>query len=294
MTRILLAGSSGLIGTALTAHLTARGDEVVRLVRRPVRSPDERRWAPGEPLAPEALAEVDVVVNLAGAGVGDRRWTSDYRRLILSSRVDTTRTLAVAVAASGRPVRFVNASAVGYYGSRGEEVLDESSTSGSGFLTDVVRAWEEATEPASAAGAPVAMARSGLVMDPHGGAFGRLLPMTRLGLAGPLGSGRQFWPWITMADEVRAFAFLLDHPQITGPVNLVGPSPSRQSDVAATVARALHRPHLVPAPAWALRAALGGFADDILASQRVMPARLLEHGFRHHHTDLATAVASLL
>ncbi|MFZ2515595.1 MAG: TIGR01777 family oxidoreductase, partial [Candidatus Lutibacillus vidarii] len=235
------------------------------------------------------------VVNLAGAGVGDKRWSEDYKALIRSSRVDTTRTLALALAATGEPIRFVNASAVGYYGSdRGDDILTEESAPGQGFLAGVVHDWEAATAPAAAAGAPVALARTGLVMDADGGAFAKLVLLTKLGLGGPIGSGRQFWPWISLHDEVRALAWLVDHPELTGAVNVVGPDPLRQAEIAAAIAARLHRPHVVPAPAAALKLVLGEFADDVLGSQRVIPARLVASGFRHDHPSIEDAVAAML
>ncbi|MGL5851103.1 MAG: epimerase, partial [Phycicoccus sp.] len=209
MTRVAVTGSSGLIGSALVAALRERDDQVLRLVRRAPAGPDEVRWDPASgALDPGVLDGVDAVVSLAGVGVGDRRWSPSYKRAILASRVDSTETLAAAVAATGRPLRMVCGSAVGFYGDRGEERLTEASPAGDGFLVDVVRAWEASAAPAVDAGAPVAFARTGLVMSPEGGAFGRLLRLARLGLAGPLGNGRQFWPWITLADEVRALLHL--------------------------------------------------------------------------------------
>lgn len=294
--RIVLAGSSGLIGSALSAYLTARGDEVVRLVRRPARTAGELSWDPAAGrLDAGALQGAAAVVNLAGAGVGDKRWSEDYKALIRSSRVDTTRTLALAVAASGEPIRFVNASAVGYYGSdRGDDVLTEESAPGQGFLAGLVRDWEAATAPAAASGAPVALARTGLVMDATGGAFARLVLLTKLGLGGPIGSGKQYWPWISLHDEVRALAWLVDHPEVTGAVNVVGPDPLRQAAIAAAIAARLHRPHVFPAPAAALKLVLGEFADDVLGSQRVIPARLVASGFRHDHPSIEDAVAAML
>jgi len=294
--RIVLAGSSGLIGSALSAYLTARGDEVVRLVRRPARTAGELSWDPAAGrLDAGALQGAAAVVNLAGAGVGDKRWSEDYKALIRSSRVDTTRTLALAVAASGEPIRFVNASAVGYYGSdRGDDILTEESAPGQGFLAGLVRDWEAATAPAAASGAPVALARTGLVMDATGGAFARLVLLTKLGLGGPIGSGKQYWPWISLHDEVRALAWLVDHPEVTGAVNVVGPDPLRQAAIAAAIAARLHRPHVVPAPAAALKLVLGEFADDVLGSQRVIPARLVASGFRHDHPSIEDAVAAML
>jgi uncharacterized protein (TIGR01777 family) len=297
--RIAITGASGFIGGALTAYLSARGDQVVRLVRRPARSADEISWDPAEGrLDPAALADVDAVVHLAGAGVGDHRWTPAYKDLVLRSRIDGTRTvasaLAAAIATTGRPIRLVSASAVGFYGDRGDEILTEASGPGTGFLAQVVGAWEGATEAAVRAGSPVAFARSGLVMGPHGGAFARMLTLGRLGLGGPLGSGRQYWPWVTLPDTVRAFAFLLDHPHVVGPVNVVGPDPRPQREVARALGAALGRPTVLPAPAFALRIVLGEFADDVLASQRVQPGVLTEAGFAHEHATLAEAVGWLV
>ena len=294
--RIVLAGSSGLIGSALSAYLTARGDEVVRLVRRPARTAGELSWDPAAGrLDAGALQGAAAVVNLAGAGVGDKRWSEDYKALIRSSRVDTTRTLALAVAASGEPIRFVNASAVGYYGSdRGDDVLTEESAPGQGFLAGLVRDWEAATAPAAASGAPVALARTGLVMDATGGAFARLVLLTKLGLGGPIGSGKQYWPWISLHDEVRALAWLVDHPEVIGAVNVVGPDPVGLGVRGGVGGARLHRPHVVPAPAAALKLVLGEFADDVLGSQRVIPARLVASGFRHDHPSIEDAVAAML
>ncbi|MGL5929898.1 MAG: TIGR01777 family oxidoreductase [Dermatophilaceae bacterium] len=290
MTRVAVTGSSGLIGSALVAALRARDDQVVRLVRRAPSGPEEVRWDPtAGALDPAALDGVDAVVNLAGAGVGDRRWSPSYKHTILASRVDSTRTLAEAVATTGRPVRVVSGSAVGFYGDRGEEPLTEASPPGTGFLVDVVRAWEAAAAPAVDAGAPVVFVRTGLVMSSGGGAFGRLLRLARLGLAGPLGNGRQFWPWITLVDEVRALLHLLDHTEVTGPVNLVGPEPHRQAEVARSIGRTLGRPAVLPAPGIALRAVLGEFAGEILGGQRVVGDVLTESGFVHEHADLDAA-----
>jgi len=282
--RIAVTGSSGLIGTALVTHLHAAGHEVVRLVRRPARQPDEVTWDPGAGTVDLAgLAGVQAAVNLAGAGVGDHRWTDSYKQAILASRVDSTRTLVTALTAlDPLPSVLVSASAVGFYGNRGDEPLTETSPAGSGFLAEVCQAWEAAAAPAAAAGIRLAVARTGLVLSPDGGALGRLLPLAKLGLAGPLGNGRQWWPWITLEDEVRALAFLLDH-DLDGPVNLGAPHPARNADVTRAIGHALHRPTLVPAPAFGLRLLLGEFAEDVLASQRMLPARLLEAGFAFHH-----------
>ncbi len=293
--RVAVTGSSGLIGTALASHLAARGDEVIRLVRRPPRTASEVQWDPASrQLDPAALLGVSAVVNLAGAGVGDHRWTPAYKESILTSRTDSTHTVAAAIAAADPGIRLVNGSAVGFYGDRGEEELTEDSSAGTGFLTEVVRAWEAAAAPAVEAGASVAYARTGLVLTAHGGALAPLLRLARLGLAGPLGSGRQFWPWITLEDEVRALAHLVDSPEVTGPVNLVGPAPARQRDVASALGSALHRPAVLPAPGFALRAVVGEFAGDILASQRIVGVRLVDSGFAHSHRSMPDAVAWVL
>jgi NAD dependent epimerase/dehydratase family enzyme len=313
--RVALTGSSGLIGTSLVAALRVRGDEVVRLVRRPPRAADEVQWDPSSRhLDPAAIDGVDAVVNLAGAGVGDHRWTPSYKREILTSRTDSTHAVATAIADTGRPVRLVSGSAVGFYGDRGEERLTEGSDPGEGFLADVVRAWEAAAEPAVSAGAPTAFARTGLVLAPlddpsgllvkidstgllvatEGGAAGPLLRAARLGLGGPLAGGRQYWPWITLPDEVAALLHLVDHPEITGPVNLAGPSPSRQKVFAKALGSALHRPAVLPIPGFALHIALGEFASDILGSQRVLPEVLERSGFVHRHADLESAVGWLV
>ncbi|MEO3939047.1 TIGR01777 family oxidoreductase [Dermatophilaceae bacterium Soc4.6] len=294
--RVVITGASGLIGSALSAFLDGRGDEVVHLVRRDAQTVGEVSWDPASRhLDPTALDGVDAVVHLSGAGVGDHRWTPTYQQEILRSRVDSTTAVAEAVAARGGSVRLVSGAAVGIYGSdRGDEVLTEHSEPGQGFLADVVRAWEAAAQPAVDAGAAVATIRTGLVMSPTSGAFQPLVRLGRLGLGGPLGSGRQWWPWITLEDEVRAIAHLIDHPEIVGPVNLVGPAPTRQIEISREVGRQVGRPAVLPAPTFALRLVLGGFADDVVGSQRALPEVLLGSGFTFRHATLSDAVASLL
>ena len=290
MGRVAVTGSSGLIGSAVVAALRERGDEVVSLVRRAPRSADEVRWDPStRRLDPAALDGVDGVVHLAGAGVGDKRWSPSYKREILASRTDGTHAVASAVAAADHPVRLVSGSAVGYYGDRGDEELTETSAPGSGFLTDVVLAWEAAAQPAVDAGASVALARTGIVLSRRGGAMDRLLTLARLGLAGPLGSGRQFWPWITLPDEVGAILHLLDRPDVTGPVNLAAPHPARQREIVAAIGRALHRPAVLPAPSFALRIVLGEFAGEILGGQRIVGDALKASGYTCVHDDLDAA-----
>jgi hypothetical protein len=288
--KIVVTGASGLIGTALVTRLHASGHEVVRLVRRPPRAGDEVQWDPERGTVDvDGLTGVDGAVHLAGAGVGDHRWTDDYKRQIRDSRVLGTRTLVDALTRlDPLPRVLVSGSAVGYYGSRGDEVLTETSGAGEGFLADVVRAWEAEAAPAAKAGIRVSYARTGLVMAPTGGAFGRLLPLLKLGVAGPLGNGRQWWPWITLEDETAALEFLLEK-DVEGPVNLSAPNPQRQGELTKALGRAFRRPALLPAPAIALRAVLGEFAADVLASQRMLPKALLDAGFSFRHPDLDSA-----
>jgi uncharacterized protein (TIGR01777 family) len=288
--RIAVTGSSGLIGTALVNRLHAGGHDVVRLVRRAPRSGDEVRWDPERGTVDlDGLAGIEGAVHLAGAGVGDHRWTADYKRAIRDSRVLGTRTLVTALTAlDPLPRVLILGSAQGFYGSRGDDVLTETSSGGDGFLADVVRAWEAETAPAGAAGIRVVHARTGLVMAPTGGAFGRLLPLLKLGLAGPLGNGRQWWAWITLEDEVAALEFLLEK-DVDGPVNLSAPNPQRQAELTKALGRALRRPAILPAPAFALRLALGEFAADVLSSTRMLPRRLLDAGFSFRHPDIDSA-----
>ncbi len=288
--KVAVSGSSGLIGTALVAGLAAAGHEVVRLTRGRPSARDEVAWDPLAGTVDVAgLRGVEAVVHLAGAGVGDHRWTAAYKKQILDSRVLGTRTLVDALASMDQPPRtLVSGSAIGFYGSRGDEELTEDAARGEGFLADVVVAWEAEAARGGQAGLRVVTARSGLVLARKGGAFGRLLPLIRLGLGGPLGNGRQWWSWISLEDEVAALMFLLTA-DLSGPVNLTAPEPRRNGDVVRALARRLHRPAVLPAPALALKVAVGGFADDILASQKVVPRRLLDAGFAFTHADLEAA-----
>ncbi|MEO6145408.1 MAG: TIGR01777 family oxidoreductase [Dermatophilaceae bacterium] len=291
---VAISGASGLIGSALSAFLRARGDEVVHLVRRRPANSTEVGWDPrSRTLDPGDLSGLTAVVHLAGAGVGDHRWTTAYKQEILASRVDGTTTIATALANLGEPVALVSASAIGIYGDCGERILTEDSGPGQGFLSGVAQAWEAAATPARDAGLRVAHARSGIVLTPDGGAMERVLPLARLGLAGPLGSGRQYWSWITLHDEIRALAHLIDQ-DIAGPVNLVSPQPLHQSEVMKALGAALGRPALLPAPALALKIYLGGFASDILASERIMPSVLTASGFVFDHDTIESAMRWLV
>ena len=280
-TRIAVAGASGLIGSALARSLTADGHEVVRLVRHAPRSEAEVRWDPERGRVDAAgLAGCSAVVNLAGAGVGDHRWTDAYKRRIHDSRVHGTAALAKAVASlDERPRVFVNGSAMGYYGETGERVVDESAPAGRGFLPELCVEWEAAAEPARAAGVRTAFTRTGLVVARGGGAWGRLFPLFRAGLGGRMGDGRQYWSYIALHDEVAAIRHLLDRDDLSGPFNLTAPEPLTNREITAAMGRVLHRPTLFSVPAPVLRTVLGEMAGDVLGSARVVPKRLLESGF---------------
>jgi uncharacterized protein (TIGR01777 family) len=290
--RIAITGSHGLIGSALIPALRASGHDVVQLVRGTPKGPGQVEWDPaGGSVDLPGLAGVEAAVHLAGAGVGDKRWNDDYKRMIRDSRVLGTRTLVRALTTlDPLPRVLVSGSAVGYYGERGDEVLTEASTKGHGFLSDVVQDWEAEANPAREAGIRVVYPRTGLVMARSGGAFSQLLLLARLGLGGPLGNGKQWWSWITMADQIAALQHLIDS-ELTGPVNLTGPAPAPNIDVIRALTKALHRPALVPAPAFALKMVLGEFSSEVLASQRVMPNQLLASGFVFQHPTLESAAS---
>lgn len=288
--KVVIAGASGLVGSALRASLTGDGHSVVSLVRREARGPQEASWRPDRhELDPAVLAGADAVVCLSGAGVGDHRWTEAYKQTLRASRVDTVATIAGALATAGSPATLLSASAVGYYGDTGPTEVDESAPRGQGFLAELCEEWEAAAQPAEQAGVRVSYLRTGLVLSGSGGLLKRLKPIVRTGLAGRLGSGRQYTPWISMADEVGAIRWLLEH-EVPGPVNLTGPTPVTNAQFMATLGRVLHRPAVVPTPAFALRIALGEFASDALAGQRAVPAKLTASGFVHEHADLESAL----
>jgi len=294
---VVISGSTGLIGGALTASLLADGHRVTRLVRREPRAradgSGEARWDPGAGVDPAVLDGADAVVGLAGAGVGDRRWTASYKQEIRDSRVRGTGALATAIGACAKPPAvFVSGSAVGYYGETGQTVVDETAPPGQDFLAGVCQEWEAAALGARTAGTRVVTTRFGIVVSPEGGAMGRLLPLARAGLGGRLGDGRQYWSYISLSDTVRALRHLIDTESVTGPVNMTTPNPATNRGITAAVGRALHRPTILPVPAFALRLVLGEFADGILMSQRVVPTRLLDSGFAFEHPTFETALAS--
>ncbi|HEV2887288.1 MAG TPA: TIGR01777 family oxidoreductase [Jatrophihabitans sp.] len=294
--KLIIAGASGFIGKALVTDLRGHGHQVSTLVRRTPTSESEFEWHPdrGE-LDPLTLAGADAVISLSGAGVADKRWSQAYRQVLVQSRVQPTTTIAQALAglpAEVRPGTFLSASAIGYYGERGDQPLPESATAGTGFMADLVRRWEAATEAASGAGVRVAMLRTGLVLSSSGGLMKRLVPLFKFGAGGKLGSGRQYQSWITLADELAAIRHILQTEQLEGPVNMVGPEPVRNAEFSAELAKALHRPALLPAPAFGLRLVLGDFAKEgVLVSQRVLPEKLIGNGYRFQHADLRSALA---
>ncbi|MCT4353046.1 TIGR01777 family oxidoreductase [Streptomyces sp. Je 1-79] len=279
--RIAVTGASGLIGSALVRSLRADGHHVSRLVRRPARTADEVEWDPARLYVDAAgLVGVDAVVHLAGAGVGERRWSEAYKQEIRDSRVLGTRAIAEALASLAEPPKvLVCGTALGYYGDTGSRAVDESAPAGEGFLPSVCVEWEAAAAPAEEAGIRVAYARTGLVVAAEGGAWGRLFPVFRAGVGGRMGDGRQYWSFISLHDEVAALRHLVDTGSLAGPVNLTAPEPVTNREVTAAMGRVLRRPTLFAVPAPALRLALGEFAADVLGSQRVLPSRLLESGF---------------
>lgn len=295
--RILVSGASGFVGRALCPFLTTQGHEVLHLVRRAPRSASEAYWdwEKGE-IDLSKLGQIDAVVHLAGAGIADARWTEARRRVIRDSRVVGTRLLAEALARLPSPPRVVvGGSAIGYYGSQGDAMLDESTGLGNGFLAEVGAAWEGAWEPLSQRNVRLVYLRTGVVLSPQGGALAKLLPAFRFGVGGPVGHGRHWWSWISMDDVLGAIGHALENGQVSGPLNAVAPEPVTSAEFARVLGCVLGRPAFLPAPAWALRMALGPMVDEVLlASQRVRPAKLIGTGYKFRHSTLESALRHLL
>jgi uncharacterized protein (TIGR01777 family) len=297
--RYVLSGASGMLGSALRAALVNRGDEVIQLVRRASAKEGEVPWDPGaaSPVScPEMLEGATAAIHLSGANVAARRWTPEFLREVTASRVDSTRALSAMLAGMPkRPQSLLVASAVGIYGSRGDEVLDESSRAGEGFLAGLCQKWEAAARPAVESGMRVVHLRIGVVLDRRDGALAKMLPLFRMGLGGRMGSGKQWMSWISLADLVRAVLFALDTPSITGPVNLTSPEPVRNAEFTRALGRALRRPAVMAAPAFALRIAMGKMADEaLLSSTRAVPAKLLGAGFRFAQPGIEAGVREAL
>ena len=292
--KVLVTGASGLIGTPLVAALRAAGHDVVRLVRGDDAAPDARRWD-GRTLDPRHVEDVDAVVHLAGAGVADKRWSDDYKRVVLDSRVHGTTAVSSALATARPGAVLLSASAVGWYGDTGDRLTDETGASGEGFLAEVCRQWEAATAPAEQAGVRVAHLRTGIVLTGAGGALKKQLPLFKVGGGAPLGSGRQYVPWISLKDEVAAIVHLLDA-DVRGPVNLVGPAPVTNREFTKALGRAVHRPTLpIAVPGFVLTAALGEFAQEgVLTGQRLAPAVLERSGFAFAHRTVDQALGASL
>ncbi|MCU0270279.1 MAG: TIGR01777 family oxidoreductase [Acidimicrobiales bacterium] len=295
---IAVTGSSGLIGTALCRALERDGHRVRRVVRRAVRDGESAiAWDPAAGTVDAAAFEgLDGVIHLAGAGIGDKRWSEDYKREILESRTRSTDLLARTLAGLERkPSVFVSGSAIGIYGDRGDELLTEQSPPGSGFLADVVVAWEAAARPAVEAGIRVPFVRTGIVLSPDGGALPKLLPLFKAGVGGKMGSGRQWWSWISLPDELAAIRWLLDH-DVAGPVNLTAPAPVTNAEFTKVLARVLKRPAVLPVPAFGPKLLRGAeLAQELLFnSQRVQPSVLETEGFPFLHADLEAALRTLL
>jgi uncharacterized protein (TIGR01777 family) len=294
--KIVVSGASGLIGTQLVAKLSQSGHEVIRLVRRSPKA-GEIQWNPKSgTLDAAALEGADAVIHLSGAGIGDKRWTTGYRKEILDSRTDTTALLAKTIASlSRKPSVFLSGSAIGIYGARNDEQLTEVSTHGTGFLAEVCEQWEAAAKPAVDAGVRTVYLRTGIVLSPKGGALKKLLPLFKLGVGGKFGNGKQWQSWISIDDEIGAIEYLLTA-NVSGAVNLTAPNPVTNAEFTKVLASVLKRPAIVPVPTFAPKILLGGeLADALLfTGQRVIPAALNASGYAFKHTTLESALRSLL
>lgn len=296
--KVLISGSSGLIGSALLTTLTVEGHEVIRLVRsksRPI--VPAVRWNPtAHEIERPGLEGMDAVVHLAGESIASGRWTPERKERIRSSRVDGTDFLARTLAQLNNPPRvLISGSATGFYGDRGEEELTEESPHGKGFLADVCRQWEAAAQPAAAAGIRVVWLRTGFVLSPIGGGLQKMIKPFRYGLGGRVGSGQQFISWVSLQDEIESIVFVLQNDALRGPVNIVSPNPVRNKEFTKTLGRVLRRPAVFPLPAPMARLALGEMADELLlASSRVLPTRLLQCGYQFRHPSLEGTLREFL
>lgn len=292
---VVITGSSGLIGTALRASLESDGHRVTGLVRSHAGGQSQAHWDPvSDELEPSVLQGVDAVVNLAGQPIAAKRWSPAQKQAILDSRLRSTTTLVKAMARTAKPPAvLVSGSAIGFYGDRGDQVLTEMTPGADTFLADVCRRWEAAAEEAAGAGVRVVTIRTGIVLDATGGALAKMLPLFKAGVGGRMGSGRQYWSWISLADEVGAIRFLLDH-DLRGPVNLTGPGPVTNAAFSAALGKVLRRPALLPVPSFGPKLLLGGeLAEELLfTSARVVPQKLLDAGYTFRHPDVVSALGA--
>lgn len=299
--KIVVTGSSGLIGSALVRVLQSEDEghahEVLRLVRREASADDEISWDPAAGRGPELkrLRGVDAAINLAGAGLGDHRWSDGYKKEILDSRTSSTRLLAEALASlEPRPTVLLSGSAIGVYGDTGDRFVDEDAPAATDFAATVAREWEAAAVAATDAGIRTVCLRTGIVLSTKGGALGKVLPLFKAGVGGRLGSGRQYISWIARPDHIAAMRFLLDADDVSGPVNLTAPNPVTNREYTKAIAAAVHRPAVFPAPSLALKAVLGEFAGNVVGGQRVLPKRLVEAGFEFGYPDVELALRALV
>jgi uncharacterized protein (TIGR01777 family) len=294
--KILVSGSHGLVGSALAKTLRAQGDEVLSLVRNTPKSPSEIAWQPNGALDPAALDGIDVVVHLAGESIAEGRWNDEKKRRIRESRVKGTTSISEALAKSANPPRtFVCASAIGYYGNCGDELLTEASAHGEDFLSGVCVEWERATDPAAEKGIRVVNARFGVILSTKGGALAKMLPPFRMGVGGRIGDGKQWMSWIALDDVISGLMFVIKNQSLTGPVNFVAPNPVTNLEFTRTLGKVLSRPTIFPIPAFAVRLAFGEMADALLlSSARVEPVELEKAGFGFAHSHLESALQQAL
>ncbi|HVQ88933.1 MAG TPA: TIGR01777 family oxidoreductase [Actinomycetes bacterium] len=294
--KVAITGASGLIGSAVMDSLRSDAHETIRLVRREATADDEVQWDPiGGSVDVDGLTGIDALIHLAGAGVGDRRWTASYKREIRDGRVIGTRTIARAIAGlDPQPKVMVCGSAIGYYGDTGDTEVDESSPNGDGFLAGVVRDWENSAGPARDAGIRVVYPRAGLIVAGKGGAWGRMFPLFRLGLGGRLGSGQQYWSFVSLRDEVRAIRLMIDDSSMVGPYNVTAPNAATNVDITRAMGERLHRPTFAAVPSFVLRTVLGEMSSEVLGSARVVPRRLTDAGFEFLDPTIESALDAAL
>ena len=294
--KIVITGSSGLIGSALVRDCEKKNFEVVKLVRRAPKQENESQWDPVKGIVDlNVLEKATAIVNLAGAGVGDRRWSKKYKKLILDSRVNSTETLANAIVNLKTPPSvFVSGSAIGFYGDTADVAVDENANLGEGFLSDVVFNWEYAAQRVRSNNIRVVHPRTGLVMSKRGGLLKKILPLFKLGLGGKLGNGKQYWSYISLEDEIRALHHLIDDVRLTGGVNFTNPNPVTNAEFTKSLASVVNRPAFLNVPSLALKIALGEFSIEALGSSRILPSKLQAAGFKFNQPDILSTLNSAI